>query len=171
LKKRRNLFYDICNLLWTKYLKEFLNKIDYFYDIENELEESEKLAISEKLNFIRKQLYTSTYNIHSVLTKIENKDIILYTVIASRLADLCESSENFSIGVNSLKNTLDYINNYKENLYKYGVDSEKNYHSFTTFTCDNNKIKNLYDSINSKYEEYVRKLNFKRRKQVNKIVK
>ena len=167
LKERRNFFYEICTLIWNKYLKDLLSRVDYFYDIEKELEEVERNAISDRLNFIRKFLFSTISNIHSVLTKIENKDVIIYSLVASRLADLSESSENFSIGVNALKSTIEYINSYKEKIFKFGVDSEMTYHSFTTFTCDNNKIKSLYDSVNGKFEDYEKKLNFKRRKQVN----
>lgn len=169
LRERRNFFYDICELIWEKYLKTLLSKIDYFYDIELELEEAEHNLIKERLMVIMNPLYFILFNTHSVLSKIENKDVILYSILASRLADFAESTEKFSEGANSLHNTLEYINSHKEKTFKFGVSTEINYHSFNTFTCDNNKIFNLHCTVQNKYEENVQKLNLKRRKQVNNM--
>ena len=58
------------------------------------------------------------------------------------------------------------IYKYKESQTKFGIDNYENAHTFNTFTCDNNKIVNLENSVNSKFDSYVRSLNFKRRKQV-----
>ena len=166
LTERRNMLYEISILIYRKYLKELLSRIDYFFDIEKELEPEEKAELTDKIAMIRKYLFSVLYSIHYVLSNIENKDVIDYIYITSRLSDLSESTENYDIGVEVLQQTLEFIYKYKENQSKFGLDNYENSHTFTTFTCDNNKIVNLDKSINSKFDDYVRKLNFKRRQQV-----
>lgn len=148
-------------------MKEVLSRIDYYFDIENELEQEERMQLKEKITETRKFIYSVLVSIHYVLSSIENKDVVDYIYIASRLSDLCESTENYDIGVKILQPSIEYIYKYKENQSKFGLDNYENTHTFTTFTCDNNKIVNLEKSINGKFENFVRELNFKRRQQVN----
>ena len=62
-----------------------------------------------------------------------------------------------------LKDTLDFIKKAKEKEDIFGVDNRENKQTYTSFTCDNNKIYKLTNEINGKYDEYVKKLNKKRR--------
>ena len=62
-----------------------------------------------------------------------------------------------------LKDTLDFIEKAKEKEDIFGIDNRENKQTFTSFTCDNNKIYKLSNEINEKYDEYVKKINKKRR--------
>ncbi len=169
LKHRRNLLYEISILIYRKYLKEPLARIDYYFDIEFELEPEERSELYEKILSVRKFIYSILFSIHYIITHVDNKDVIDYTYIASRLSDLCESTENYDTGVEVLQKTIEYIYKYKEEKSKFGLDNYENAHTFTTFTCDNNKVVNLEKSVNSKFDDFVRKLNFKRRQQYRNI--
>jgi len=173
LNERRNFLYDICILIWKKYLKDLTMRIDHFYEMENELDESERNAIFDKIMAIQKFICSSLYNINCVLSNINIKDPILFSFISSRLADYLEKTENISTGLNILKKSLDYINDYRENEFKFGMNSQENKHTFTTFTCDNIRIKKLCETSET-YEKMIKDINFKRRKQyrtINKVSK
>ena len=163
LTERRNFLYDICILLWKKYLKDLTMRIDHYYEMENELDENEKISITDKILNIQKFICSSLYNINCVLSSINIKDPVLFSFISSRLADYLEKTENLSTGLNILKKSLDYLNEYRENEYKFGMNARENKHTFTTFTCDNIKIQKLNEK-NEAFEKMVKEINFKRRK-------
>ena len=79
----------------------------------------------------------------------------MFAFLAKRSADFCEKKENISIGVEVVKQCLYYIQNYKEDTNLFGMRNKDNKHTFTTFTCDNVKISNLYKSLQTKFEEYM----------------
>lgn len=164
LNERRNLLYDITVLLWKKYLKDFLLKIDDFYNIESELEEEDRIKIHGMIHKNQPKLFLTLFNIHHVLLSIKNKDAILFAYISNRLADYSERTENISIGVDVVNKSIEYLNRYKEEENIFGLNNYENKHTFTSFTCDNNKITNLWNNIDKKYDDHVRQLNFRRRK-------
>lgn len=173
LSERRNFLYDICILIWKKYLKDLTMRIDNFYEMENELDEAEISAITDKIYAIQNNICSSLYNINCVLSSMDIKDPVLFSFISSRLADYLEKTENLSTGLNILKKSLDYLNEYRENAFKFGMNSLENKHTFTTFTCDNQKIKKLNERSEA-FQKLVKEINFKRRKNyrsINKISK
>lgn len=168
LDERRNFLNDICVLIWNKYLKELLGRIDYFHNIHIELEEDDRFNILEKINKIQYQLFIIILNIHFVLSNIKNKDPIIYSFLTSRLADYSERTENISVGVEMLSKALEYLNQYREEENIFGMNNLENKHTFTTFTCDNNKIRNLILNNEKKFFSYVQELNLKRRRNIRK---
>jgi golgin subfamily B member 1 len=168
LNERRNFIYDTCVLIWNKYLKELLGRIDYFNNINTELEEEDRLNILEKINKIQYQLFIIILNTHFVLSNIKNKDPIIYSFLSSRLADYSEKTDNIAVGVEMLSKALEYLNQYREEENIFGMNNLENKHTFSTFTCDNNKIKNLILNNEKKFLSYVQELNLKRRRNFRK---
>ena len=164
LNERKNFVYENCLLIWNKYLKDVLGRIDYFYQTEQELEENFANQIKDTIVNLNNKMFIILYYLHSILTNIKNKDVIMYGFISSRFADFCERTDNVAVGVDMIEKALEFINNYREEQNTFGMTNYENKHSFTSFTCDNNKIKELFNSIESKYNDYVKNLNFKRRK-------
>jgi hypothetical protein len=167
LTLRRNFIYDICIYLWNKYLKDLFARIDYFNQISHELEKSEQEKISSRIAEMGTFLYFSLFNIHSVLNSFTDKDPIILSYITIRLADLAYnniSRENLSPALTNIAKSLEYLNKYKEKENTYGLNNYENKHTYTSFTCDNNKITTLYKYVEDSYETYVRELNFKHRK-------
>jgi hypothetical protein len=105
-----------------------------------------------------------------VLTNIKEKDTIIYSYISLLLANYAEITDNNATGVLILKDALEYIENIKEKENIFGLDNRENKSTFTSFTCDNNKINKLNNEINEKYDDYVKKLNKKRRVNYRKII-
>ena len=170
LKLRSNFLYDICVLLWNKYLKPFLDRIEYFYTSQNELEDNLKDNISKIILSLQNSIFNTLYCVHYVLTQIKHKDVIIYAYLTSRLADYSERTGNNVTGVLTVQNTLDYIDSVKEDENIFGVNNMENKHAFTCFTCDNNKIHTLTTDINAKFDAYVKQLNLKRRVNYKKLL-
>ena len=170
LQKRSNFLYDICVLIYKKYLKEFLYRIEYFNSIQNELEENFKSQISTTIANLINNIFNTLYCTHYVLTNIKEKDTIIYSYISLLLANYAEITDNNATGVLILKDALEYIENIKEKENIFGLDNRENKSTFTSFTCDNNKINKLNNEINEKYDDYVKKLNKKRRVNYRKII-
>ena len=97
------------------------------------------------------------------MDNIKDKDVIIFSFITSRLADYAEKTGNYPTGVKILKSTIEYIDKVKEDEALFGLNHTENKHTFTSFTCDNNKIYNLTKEIDKRYEKYVKDLNLKRR--------
>ena len=163
LNNRSNFLYDICILIYKKYLKNFLERIDYFNSIKDELEENIIQEITLIINSLQSQIFNTLFCAHYVLTSIPHKDVIIYGYVSLLLGDYAEKTGNNATGVVVLKDTLDFIEKAKEKEDIFGIDNKENKQTFTSFTCDNNKIFKLNEEINEKYEEYVKKLNKKRR--------
>ena len=163
LKHRSNFLYDICVLIYKKYLKNYLERIEYFNAFKNEIEENFANEIQKVINSTLSQIFNTLFCVHYVLTSISHKDVIIYGYISLFLGDYAERTGNNATGVVTLKDTLDYIEKAKEKEDIFGVDNRENKQTYTSFTCDNNKIFKLNNEINEKYDEYVKKLNKKRR--------
>jgi len=163
LNSRYNFLYDICILIYKKYLKNFLERIDYFNSIKEELEENLVNEISKVIDSLISQIFNTLFCVHYVLTNIPHKDTIIYAYISLLLGDYAEKTGNNATGVVVLKDTIDFIEKAKEKEDIFGIDNRENKQTFTSFTCDNNKIFKLTNEINEKYDEYVKKLNKKRR--------
>ena len=163
LKHRSNFLYDICVLIYKKYLKNYLDRIEYFNAFKNEIEENFANEIQKVINSTLSQIFNTLFCVHYVLTSISHKDVIIYGYISLFLGDYAERTGNNATGVVTLKDTLDYIEKAKEKEDIFGVDNRENKQTYTSFTCDNNKIFKLNNEINEKYDEYVKKLNKKRR--------
>ena len=169
LEKRSNFLYDICILVYKKYLKNFLYRIEYYYQIQNELEENFSNDILNHINSITNSIFNTLYCTHYILSKIKEKDTIIFAYVSLLLGDYCERTGNVGTGVVVLRETLEYIEKKKEKEDIYGLDNRENKQTFTSFTCDNNKIFNLSNEINSKYDDYVKMLNKKRRVNYKKL--
>ena len=169
LEKRSNFLYDICVLIFKKYLKDFLYQIEYFYEVQNELDTFLSEEILGVINSITNSIFNTLYCVHYILSKIKEKDLIIFSYISLYLGDYCERTGNVGTGVVVLRETIEYINKKKEKEDIYGLDNRENKQTFTSFTCDNNKIFNLNNEINSKFDEYVKKLNKKRRVNYKKV--
>ena len=163
LNSRSNFLYDICILIYKKYLKNFLDRIDYYNSFKDELEQNFSSEIEKIINSNISQIFNTLFCIHYVLTSIPHKDVIIYGYISLLLGDYAEKTGNNATGVVVLKDTLDFIEKAKEKEDIFGIDNRENKQTYTSFTCDNNKINKLNDEINEKYDEYVKKINKKRR--------
>ena len=163
LLNRSNFLYDICILIYKKYLKNFLERIDYFISFKEELETNIVQEISQVIDSLQSQIFNTLFCIHYVLTNIPHKDVIIYGYISLLLGDYAEKTGNNATGVVVLKDTLDFIEKTKEKENIFGIDNRENKQTFTCFTCDNNKIFKLKGEIDAKYDEYVKKINKKRR--------
>ena len=148
LEKRTNFLYDICILIFKKYLKDFLYQIEYFYEVQNELDTFLTEEISGVINSITNSIFNTLYCLHYILSKIKEKDLIIFAYISLYLGDYCERTGNVGTGVVVLRETIEYINKKKEKEDIYGLDNRENKQTFTSFTCDNNKIFNLNNEIN-----------------------
>ena len=163
LHNRSNFLYDICILIYKKYLKNFLERIDYFISFKEELETNLVQEISQVIDSLQSQIFNTLFCIHYVLTNIPHKDVIIYGYISLLLGEYAEKTGNNATGVVVLKDTLDFIEKTKEKENIFGIDNRENKQTFTCFTCDNNKIFKLKGEIDAKYDEYVKKINKKRR--------
>ena len=163
LNSRSNFLYDICILIYKKYLKNFLERIDYYNSFKDEIEQHFSSEIEKVINANISQIFNTLFCIHYVLTSIPHKDVIIYGYISLLLGDYAEKTGNNATGVVVLKDTLDFIEKAKEKEDIFGIDNRENKQTFTSFTCDNNKIYKLNNEINEKYDEYVKKINKKRR--------
>ena len=163
LNMRSNFLYDICILIYKKYLKNFLERIDYFNSFKDELEQNLVNEISQIINSLFSQIFNTLFCIHYVLTNIPHKDVIIYGYISLLLGDYAEKTGNNATGVVVLKDTIEFIEKAKEKEDIFGIDNRENKQTFTSFTCDNNKIYNLKEEIDGKYYDYVKKINKKRR--------
>lgn len=170
LKNRSNFLYDICLLLWKKYLKELLYRIDFYYSNQSEIEDTLSKAVLDKISSIQNMIFNTLYCIHYVLSNIKDKDVIIYAYISSRLGDYSERTMNNATGVIVLKDTIDYIERVKEDEALFGINNMENKHTFTSFTCDNNKIYALNKECDELYDAYVRQLNLKRRVNYKKYI-
>ena len=160
---RSNFLYDICILIYKKYLKSFLERIDYFNSFKDELEQNLVNEISQIINSLFSQIFNTLFCIHYVLTNIPHKDVIIYGYISLLLGDYSEKTGNNATGVVVLKDTIEFIEKAKEKEDIFGIDNRENKQTFTSFTCDNNKIYKLKEEIDGKYYDYVKKINKKRR--------
>ena len=163
LNMRSNFLYDICILIYKKYLKNFLERIDYFNSFKDELEQNLVNEISQIINSLFSQIFNTLFCIHYVLTNIPHKDVIIYGYISLLLGDYAEKTGNNATGVVVLKDTIEFIEKAKEKEDIFGIDNRENKQTFTSFTCDNNKIYKLKEEIDGKYYDYVKKINKKRR--------
>ena len=163
LNMRSNFLYDICILIYKKYLKSFLERIDYFNSFKDELEQNLVNEISQIINSLFSQIFNTLFCIHYVLTNIPHKDVIIYGYISLLLGDYSEKTGNNATGVVVLKDTIEFIEKAKEKEDIFGIDNRENKQTFTSFTCDNNKIYKLKEEIDGKYYDYVKKINKKRR--------
>ena len=163
LNSRSNFLYDICILIYKKYLKNYLERIEYFNQFKNEFEENFANEIQQLINASIQQIFNTLFCVHFVLTSITHKDVIIYGYISLLLGDYAERTGNNATGVVVLKDTLEFIEKAKEKEDIFGVDNRENKQTYTSFTCDNNKIFKLNNEINGKYDDYVKKLNKKRR--------
>ena len=89
--------------------------------------------------------------------------MIIYGYISLLLGDYAEKTGNNATGVVVLKDTIEFIEKAKEKEDIFGIDNRENKQTFTSFTCDNNKIYKLKEEIDGKYYDYVKKINKKRR--------
>ena len=169
LNSRTNFLYDICILIYKKYLKNFLERIEYYNAFKNEIEENFANEIEQIINSTIQQIFNTLFCIHYVLTSIPHKDIIIYGYISLLLGDYAERTGNNATGVVVLKDTLDFIEKEKEKEDIFGVDNRENKQTYTSFTCDNNKIFKLNNEINGKYDELVKKYNKKRRENYRRL--
>ena len=163
LNMRSNFLYDICILIYKKYLKNFLERINYFNSFKDELEPNLVQEISKIINTLISQIFNTLFCIHYVLTNIPHKDVIIYGYISLLLGEYAELTGNNATGVVVLKDTIEFIEKAKEKEDIFGIDNRENKQTFTSFTCDNNKIFKLKEEIDEKYYDYVKQLNKKRR--------
>ena len=163
LNMRSNFLYDICILIYKKYLKNFLERINYFNSFKDELEPNLVQEISKIINTLISQIFNTLFCIHYVLTNIPHKDVIIYGYISLLLGEYAELTGNNATGVVVLKDTIEFIEKAKEKEDIFGIDNRENKQTFTSFTCDNNKIFKLKEEIDEKYYDYVEQLNKKRR--------
>ena len=163
LNSRSNFLYDICILIYKKYLKNFLERIDYFNSFKDELEQNIVSEITQVINTLLSQIFNTLFCVHYVLTNIPHKDAIIYGYVSLLLGQYAEITGNNATGVVVLKDTIEFIEKAKEKEDIFGIDNRENKQTFTSFSCDNNKIFKLKNEINEKYDDYVKKINKKRR--------
>jgi hypothetical protein len=161
LNMRSNFLYDICILIYKKYLKNFLERINYFNSFKDELEQNLVQEILKVINSLFSQIFNTLFCIHYVLTNIPHKDVIIYGYISLLLGEYAEKTGNNATGVVILKDTIEFFEKAKEKEDIFGIDNRENKQTFTSFTCDNNKIYKLKEEIDGKYYDYVKKLNRK----------
>ena len=140
-----------------------MERINYFNSFKNELEPNLVQEISKIINTLISQIFNTLFCIHYVLTNIPHKDVIIYGYISLLLGEYAELTGNNATGVVVLKDTIEFIEKAKEKEDIFGIDNRENKQTFTSFTCDNNKIFKLKEEIDEKYYDYVKQLNKKRR--------
>ena len=195
ITNRTNFINELIEIIYKKYLKLVLLRIDYFFETDyNEYIENKNIynvidlnskslnkdlkieEINKIFNFIVKiqaSLLNICYNLSYVYTKIPVKivDIVTFINLINRTADIAERTENYSKGCYIAHKALDILNSYKESNSTFNLRSI-DYplkHPFSNFTCDNNKIINLLEYTKDNISKKVRDLNFNRRKKYREV--
>ena len=164
--KNSNFLYDLGILIWTKYLKLQLEKVEYYYSVNSNYTLEFRDKTESFVNRHRKQIFLGLYNLFKLLDKFKEKDEISFALISLKINKFADIGDNFEVGALVLERAIQYMELIIERKRLFSFDNKINKHIFTAFTTDNIKIKQLFSKASDSFNKKVKELNFIRRKRV-----
>ena len=149
LDKRLDFVFDICHLVWAKYISPVQKNINFFVEMKNQDEIGRYVGdgIRDLISSTEQHLVPILTNLHFTLTKLPTVDGVFLSHCSLYLGSLLESNEEYRQSVQILRSSISEIVQYRENYQKRGLEGCDGPHTTMSVTCDNYKIQRLGEQI------------------------